>query len=73
MITGCEHNVERTIMHKPSAVNSDGKRVYVPGDKIYFVCPHGCPDITMAVKRTHEAGMIAELKQVKSNGNGRNS
>jgi len=68
---GCEHNIERTILHRPSAVESNGKPIYVPGDQMFLVCPHGCPDILLNIVRVR--GEITESVARFVHNNGRKS
>jgi len=72
MKKGCAHNDERTILYSPSAVDGGGKLVLVPGDTIRFICPHGCPDIKVDVKRTIERDILGrKVVRVMHNENGR--
>jgi len=58
-VVGCPHNLERLILHGASAVagvqDERGRVVqrlqYVSGDTLTLVCPHGCPDIHIRIKR----------------------
>lgn len=57
-VLGCEHNLQRRMEYRFTGKDTHGlrwmidhkaERVAQPGDEIVFLCPFGCPEISVLI------------------------